>query len=114
MIELNDESDSPEGLLSEWGLGAPPERPEDLLKPDVVQETPDNCDSCNAPRARLIPIQQTVKRPIGNVTMVVGYLCEECEISHLYRIMPGTSTGLVLGREPVDIPSQRIEDPEDE
>lgn len=57
-----------------------------MTEQKITQELPDNCDTCNATRAFMFPIEQQSSRAIGKVSQVVGYFCQNCETSHLYRM----------------------------
>ncbi len=58
---------------------------EESLVPIILQEVPDNCDTCGANMSYLNPIRQNRKTSFGMDWMVVGYVCENCETQHLYR-----------------------------
>lgn len=51
----------------------------------VIQEVPDNCDACGAGMKFLNPIKQERKTSFGRDWMVVGYICESCDSTCLYR-----------------------------
>lgn len=126
-LGLHEDEEAEQALIEAWAL---PEEIEEeaaeledakvedeqnileFVKPEqraaIAQEIPDNCDSCGAGIGSLNPIQQTVKRALGNFTQVVGYYCEKCEVSHLYRIEPERkSTGRVIETTLSDIPDHQ-------
>ncbi len=57
--------------------------------PIVMQEVPDQCDTCGASSENLDPVTQTRKAGpeafAKEVSMVIGYFCKECQTGHLYQ-----------------------------
>lgn len=53
--------------------------------PRIIIETPEQCDGCGANRGHLHQIEQTKKIGVGKVSRVIGYDCDSCLGTFLYR-----------------------------
>lgn len=57
---------------------------QESIKPVVLFETPDTCETCGGSFNNLNSITQTEKRGYMKRENLVGYYCSACETTHLY------------------------------
>lgn len=55
------------------------------IKPTVLQELPDECDTCGEDSSHLEPVIQERKTAFSSHELVVGYFCTHCTTGHLYQ-----------------------------
>jgi len=59
-----------------------------MTDPIIIDNLPNQCDTCQAGRAGMHIIEQIMERPTGKIRRTVGYHCDVCDTSHLYRMPP--------------------------
>lgn len=66
----------------------------------IIDNLPNKCDTCGAGRAGMHIIEQIMERPTGKIRRTVGYHCDDCDTSHLYRMpAPGEQPQLETDTE---------------